>query len=123
MIAVGLMARKDGYPWLRYVFPITAIATREMHMTEFHSGPLGLAGKKVAEFDAAGALVFDAAAVGPLLGLAPAKFMEKLGKGLIYHRHEQGIAEDCGRVRITFRYRARQSILILDAAGRVLNVE
>jgi hypothetical protein len=93
-----------------------------MDMTESHSGLTELVGTKIAEVDAAGDLVFDAAAVAPLLGLAPGAFMEELRKGLVYQGHERGTDEDAGKSRVTFRYRARQSTLTVDAFGRVLDV-
>ncbi len=89
---------------------------------ETSANPAGLVGRTVAEIDAAGDLAFDAAIVGPLLGLAPGAFMEELRKGFVYQTHERGTGDDSGRTRVTFRYRARQSVFVLDAAGRVLSV-
>jgi len=70
----------------------------------------------------AGDLVFDAAIVGPLLGLEPGAFMEELKKGMVHQVHEQGTGVGHGRRRVTFRYRARQSVLILDALARAMHV-
>jgi hypothetical protein len=91
-------------------------------MMGLQSGSAELVGRRVAEVDASGDFVFDAAAVAPLLGLAPGPFMEELRKGAVYQVHERGTEEDSGKTRVTFRYRARQSVLTVDAAGRALDV-
>lgn len=91
-------------------------------MTETQPQPAGLLGTQVAEVDEAGDLVFDATIVGPLLGLEPGAFMEELKKGMVHQVHEQGTGVDHGRKRVTFRYRARQSVLTLDALGRAMDV-
>lgn len=91
-------------------------------MTKTQAQPTGLVGTRIAEEDEGGNLVFDAAAVAPLLGLEPGAFMEELKKGLIHQTHERGTGEDGGRRRVTFRYRARQSVLIVDSFGRALHV-
>ncbi|MBF5093817.1 hypothetical protein F1643_04275 [Azospirillum sp. INR13] len=91
-------------------------------MKETQPQPAALLGIKIAEEDGAGDLVFDAAIVGPLLGLEPGAFMEELKKGMIHQVHEQGTGVDHGRRRVTFRYRARQSVLVLDAQGHALHV-
>lgn len=59
----------------------------------------------------------DAAAIAPQLGLTPERFMEELRRGLVFQVTETGIGEDAGRIRLTFRYRAREFSMILDAAG------
>jgi hypothetical protein len=94
----------------------------ETDMTEIYSQPTELVGKRVAEVDETGDLVFNAAVVASLLGLTPDAFMEELRKGNVHQVHERGTGEDSGRTRVTFRYRVRQSILTLDALGRVLDV-
>jgi hypothetical protein len=91
-------------------------------MTGSRTGSAELIGRRVAKVDASGDFVFDAAAVAPLLGLAPGPFMEELRKGAVYQVHERGTEEDSGKTRVTFRYRARQSVLTVDAAGRALDV-
>jgi hypothetical protein len=117
----GLMSVKDRDCWPGYVYrPI--IPNRGTHMTESQSRPAELVGRMVAEADASGDLVFDAAAVAPLLGLAPGSFMEELRRGVVYHVHERGTKEDIGKSRVTFRYRALQSVLTVDVAGRALDV-
>ena len=67
--------------------------------------------------DASGDFVFDAAAVAPLLGLAPGPFMEELRKGAVYQVHERGTEEDSGKTRVTFRYRARSWTVVVEADG------
>ncbi|ALJ39470.1 MULTISPECIES: DUF6522 family protein [Azospirillum] len=91
-------------------------------MTETQPQPAALLGTQVAEVDGAGDLVFDAAIVGSLLGLEPGAFMEELKKGMVHQVHEQGTGVDHGRRRVTFCYRARQSVLVLDAQGHALHV-
>jgi hypothetical protein len=91
-------------------------------MTELQTGSTEIIGRKVAGHDTAGDLVFDAEAVAPLLGLEPAAFMEKLRKGVVYQTHESGTEEDIGKNRVTFRYRACQSILTVDRHGCVTDV-
>jgi hypothetical protein len=91
-------------------------------MTELQTGSTEIIGRKVAGHDAAGDLVFNAEAVAPLLGLEPAAFMEELRKGVVYQVHECGIDEDVGKNRVTFRYRACQSILTVDRHGCVTDV-
>ena len=91
-------------------------------MTSSLCGPQTVVGMEVAKVDSTGSLVFDAALVAPLLGLVPGAFMEELKRGMVYQLYEQGTEEDSGKTRVTFRYRARQSVLILDAFGRALHV-
>ena len=91
-------------------------------MLELKTSPPEIIGKRVAEHDASGNLVFDAEAVAPLLGLEPAAFMEELRKGVVYQTHERGTEEDIGKNRVTFRYRACQSILTVDRHGCVTDV-
>ena len=91
-------------------------------MAASQSEPAELVGRMAAEVDASGDLVFDAAAVAPLLGLTPGPFMEELRKGVVYQVHERGTEEDSGKSRVTFRYRARQSVLTVDRHGPVINV-
>jgi hypothetical protein len=62
-------------------------------------------------------IVVDAAAVAPRLGLTPERFMEELRRGLVFQVTETGVGEDAGRIRLTFRYRAREFSMILNADG------
>ena len=62
-------------------------------------------------------IVIDAATVAPRLGLTPERFMEELRRGLVFQVTEMGVGEDAGRIRLTFRYRAREFSMILDANG------
>lgn len=98
------------------------IGNRVTHMTSPHSKPQTLVGTQVARRDNTGSLVFDATCVAPLLGLNPEAFMEELKRGMVYQVHELGMEEDRGRTRVTFRYRARQSVLVVDALGCALHV-
>ncbi|WP_425450058.1 DUF6522 family protein [Virgifigura deserti] len=61
--------------------------------------------------------VVDAVAIAPRLGLTPERFMEELRRGLVFQVTETGVGEDAGRIRLTFRYRAREFSMILNADG------
>lgn len=60
-------------------------------------------------------IMIDAATIAPRLGLTPECFMEELRRGLVFQVTETGVGEDAGRIRLTFRYRAREFSMILDA--------
>jgi hypothetical protein len=70
-----------------------------------------------APFTAAGQdFEIDAALVAPQLGLSVEQFWQELRRGIVYGAVERGIDEDAGRVRLTFRYRARSWSVTLDEA-------
>ncbi|MBP2316342.1 DUF6522 family protein [Azospirillum soli] len=85
-------------------------------------GSAELLGRKIADVDAEGAVVFDAAPVAALLGLPPEGLMAGLRDNLVFQIHEMGTGDDLGNTRVTFRHRSREVVLILDAAGHVLGV-
>lgn len=62
-------------------------------------------------------LRLDAREIAPLLGLTPERLMSELRAGHVYHAAEEGCDRDDGRLRITFRYRARVARLIVDPDG------
>lgn len=64
--------------------------------------------------------IIDAADLGPLLGLAPARVPEKMRSGEITSRFETGEGEDAGRIRLTFYHDAQRVRLICAADGTVL---
>jgi hypothetical protein len=63
----------------------------------------------------------DAETLASALGLSPATLMAELQAGLVYQVAERGIDEDCGRMRLTFRYRQREVRVIVDRAGYILD--
>ena len=51
--------------------------------------------------------VVEAEVVAGELGPSPDAFWRELKRGIVYGVVERGEGEDAGRVRLTFRYRAR----------------
>ncbi len=49
----------------------------------------------------------EAEMVAGELGLSPEAFWREIKRGIVYGVVERGEGEDTGRVRLTFRYRAR----------------
>ena len=49
----------------------------------------------------------EAEMVARELGLSPDAFWQEIKRGIVYGVVERGEGEDAGRVRLTFRYRAR----------------
>lgn len=80
----------------------------------------GRLGNTVVERSAAGDLTVDARLVAPRLGLPPDALMAEIRRGIVYQTCEVGTGADAGRMRITFRYRSRRAVFILDDAGRVI---
>lgn len=62
-------------------------------------------------------ITVDAAVVATLLGLSPTVLMTEMKRGLVYQVTERGEGADAGRYRLTFRYRAREAVLVVDADG------
>ena len=62
-------------------------------------------------------LEIDATEIAPLLGLTPERLMAELRAGEVYHSAEELDRDDDGRIRVTFRYRARMARLIVDSDG------
>lgn len=69
---------------------------------------------------AEGAISVDAAIIAEDLGLEPARVLDSLRAGALTARCEQGIGEDAGRFRLTFRHENRRLRLIVDQQGRIL---
>jgi hypothetical protein len=62
----------------------------------------------------------DAALIAEDLGLAPEHVLNATRAGRLTAVVEQGIAEDAGRMRLTFYHRHRCLRLIVDERGQVL---
>lgn len=62
-------------------------------------------------------LEIDATEIAPLLGLTPERLMAELRAGEVHHSAEELDRDDDGRIRVTFRYRARMARLIVDPDG------
>jgi hypothetical protein len=56
----------------------------------------------------------DAKFVAAKLGLSPEIFWREVKRGIVYGVVERGEGEDAGRVRLTFRYRARSCSITLE---------
>jgi hypothetical protein len=67
-----------------------------------------------------GEITVDARLIAPHLGLTPEEMMAELRCGLVYQVAEKGTAADEGRIRLTFRYRARECRIVVDASGAVV---
>lgn len=65
--------------------------------------------------------VAPAAELGPLLGVAPADLPRLMREGVVTARHEEGIDEDAGRFRLSFRYLDRLVRLTCAADGTVIS--
>jgi hypothetical protein len=67
-----------------------------------------------------GEITIDAELLAPKLGLSTEELKAEMHKGLVYSVAEKGINEDQGRMRLTFRYRARSWTVIVEAGGRLM---
>ena len=56
----------------------------------------------------------DAEFIAAKLGLSPEIFWREIKRGIVYGVAERGEGEDAGRVRLTFRYRARSCSILLE---------
>ena len=56
----------------------------------------------------------DAEFIAGKLGLSPEIFWREVQRGIVYSVVERGEGEDAGRVRLTFRYRARSCSITLE---------
>jgi hypothetical protein len=59
----------------------------------------------------------DARLIAGKLGLSPDAFWREMKRGIVYGVVERGEGDDAGRVRLTFRYRARSWSVTLDERG------
>ena len=60
----------------------------------------------------------DAEFIAGKLGLSPEIFWREVKRGIVYGVVEHGEGEDVGRVRLTFRYRARSWSTTLEDTGQ-----
>jgi hypothetical protein len=67
-----------------------------------------------------GEITVDARLIAPHLGPTPEEMMAELRCGLVYQVPEKGTAADDGSIRLTFRYRARECRIVVDASGSVV---
>ncbi|MGH9614811.1 MAG: DUF6522 family protein [Bryobacteraceae bacterium] len=90
-------------------------------------GWLSMVGKRLLQMDEGSpdgvayskdGFVVDAEVVAGELGLSPGAFWREIKRGIVYGVVERGEGDDAGRVRLTFRYRARSwSTTIEDTAA------
>ena len=67
-----------------------------------------------------GEITIDAALVASKLGLSADSLKVEMRKGIVYSVTERGINEDVGRTRLTFRYRSREWIVVVDPDGNLI---
>ncbi len=58
--------------------------------------------------------VVDARMIAGELGLSPDDFWREIKRGIVYGVVERGEGDDAGRMRLTFRYRARSWSVTLE---------
>jgi hypothetical protein len=64
----------------------------------------------------------DAADLGRLLNLDPARVPEKMRAGEITCQSETGVGDDAGRIRLTFWHAGDRVRLVCDLEGEVLTI-
>ena len=57
------------------------------------------------------------------LGLSVETLKTEMRRGYVYSLSEHGIAEDAGRSRLTFRYRTRTWIVVVERDGTLIETE
>ena len=57
------------------------------------------------------------------LGLSVNRLREEMRRRLVYSVVERGMGEDAGRLRLTFRYRARSATVVIQRDGTLLSEE
>ena len=67
-----------------------------------------------------GEITIDAELLAPKLGLSAEALKAEMRKGNVSSVAETGIDEDAGRTRVTFRYRTRTLIVVVEPDGTVL---
>jgi hypothetical protein len=67
-----------------------------------------------------GEITVDARLIARHLGLTPEEMMAELRCGFVYQVAQKGTAADEGRIRLTFRYRARECRIVVDASGAIV---
>jgi hypothetical protein len=59
----------------------------------------------------------EAAYLAARLGLSVARLRAEMRRGIVYSVVERGVGEDTGRLRLTFRYRARAWTVVVQRDG------
>ena len=62
-------------------------------------------------------VTIQAGHVAAKLGLSVDRLRAEMRRGIVYGVVEQGVGEDAGRLRLTFRYRARSWTVVVEADG------
>ena len=61
--------------------------------------------------------IIEAAHLAAKLGLSVDRLRAEMQRGIVYGVVERGVGEDAGRLRLTFRYRARSWTVMVQADG------
>jgi len=61
----------------------------------------------------------EASFLAAKLGLSVDRLRVEMQRGIVYGVVERGIGEDAGRLRLTFRYRARTWTVVVEADGKL----
>jgi hypothetical protein len=64
-------------------------------------------------------VTIDAGYLAARLGLSVARLRAEMRLGIVYSVVERGMGEDAGRLRLTFRYRARTWTTVVQRDGTV----
>src|SRR5215213_10089263 len=64
-----------------------------------------------------GEATVEAGHLAAKLGLSVDRLRAEMGRGVVYGVAERGIGEDAGRLRLTFRHRARSWTVVVEADG------
>jgi hypothetical protein len=64
----------------------------------------------------------EASYLAARLGLPVERFRAEMRRGIIYSVVERGMGEDAGRLRLTFRYRARAWTVVVERDGTLSEV-
>ncbi|MFT6580463.1 MAG: hypothetical protein ACJAU6_000892 [Alphaproteobacteria bacterium] len=67
-----------------------------------------------------GEIIVDVEFVAPDLGLTPEEFMTEMEAGRVFQTAEKGIDDDEGRMRLTFRHRAKETRFVIDENGQIV---
>ena len=62
----------------------------------------------------------DAERIAAALGLPAAHFLVEMRRGNVHGTLERGVGADAGRTRLTIRHRGRRLVMVLDAAGGLI---
>jgi len=68
-------------------------------------------------------ITVDAGSIAARLGMTPEVLLAEMRKGLVFQLTEKGEGEDAGRYRLTFRYRAREAVMVVDEDRKPLDAE